>query len=275
MPIRQQLPDFTNLVENGWASLDIPTGMSFHNLIFDFTGSGDLTRDMITEVEVLLNGKAFIKAPATVLHRDNLYKGSVDNPKFFVIDFEEPRSRTFADQIASAVHTYSGVQTFKVKFKIVGADSPKITTHANMTATQLPLGLLPCFVMQSFDAVSAGKHQIPYSYGKVAHLIKRAHIIPVVAEEEQLPGDHLETISLVKNNVPLYQLVSPESAAFYQQHYESIPQTNMATVDFVEDNNTTINLMTAQDWPILWELKVKVPARFDIYYSVLANIDAI
>lgn len=272
MPIRQKMPDFINLANTGTASLDIPIGMTFHNFIFALT---NITRAMIKEVRVLINGKVFIRAPAEVLHRDNLYKGSFDDAAYFILDFEEPRSRTFVDQIASAVHTFQGVQTFKIELDIVGASSPKIETHANVTATQLPLGLLPCFFKQSFDAVSIGTHQVGYSYGKAKHLIKRVHIIPIVANVEQLPGDHLNSVSLFKNNIPMYQKVTPQAAAFYQKHYEGIPQTNIATIDMVEDNNASINLMAADDYQPLWELDVKAPARFDFYYNVLATIDAI
>lgn len=275
MPLRQKLPDFVNLANTGTASLDIPPGMTFHNLIFDFTGSTTFTRAMITEVRVLINGKVFIRAPASVIHRDNLYKGSVDDPLFLLIDFEEPRSRSFADQIGSAVHTASGVQTFKVEFDILGATSPKITTHANVTATTLPLGLIPCFFKQSFDAVSVGTHQVQYSYGKVPHLIKRVHILPIVANAETLPENHLNSISLIKANIPFYQKVTPAQAKYYQKHYESIPQANFLTFDAVEDNNTTLNLMPADDNQIIWELDVKLAARFELYYSVLTTIDAV
>lgn len=274
MPIRQKMPDFVNLANNGTASLDLPTGMSYHNIIFCFTGSGSLTRAMIKEVRVLINGKAFIRAPASILHRDNLYKGSADKAAYFMLDFEEPRARTFADQIATAVHTYN-VNTFKIEFDIVGATSPKIETHANTTTTKMPLGLLPCFIKQSFDAVSVGTHQVAYSYGKVPHLLKRAHFVPIVANAEVLPVDHLNSVSLLKSNIPLLQKITPDSMVYYQEHYEAVPQANFLTVDFVEDNNTTINLMPCDDAVCLWELDVKLACRFDIYYSVLATIDTI
>ena len=57
MPIRQKMPDFVNLAATGTASLDLPTGMSYHNLIFYFGLSGALTRAMIKEIRVLINGK--------------------------------------------------------------------------------------------------------------------------------------------------------------------------------------------------------------------------
>lgn len=275
MPIRQKMPDFVNLAATGTASLDLPTGMSYHNLIFYFGLSGALTRAMIKEIRVLINGKVFIRAPASILHRDNLYKGSVDNAAFFILDFEEPRARNFADQISSIVHTFSGVQTFKIEFDIEGATSPRIVTHANVTATKLPLGLLPCFFKQSVDMVSIGTHQIGYSYGKAQHVLKRVHIVPTQANVEVLPADVLATISVSKDNIPLYQKVSPLLAVYYQSHYEAICQTNFATVDFVEDNNVGLNLMPADDAVILWEFEALEAARLDLYYSVLASINSI
>lgn len=272
----QKLPDFYNLANSGTASLDIEPGMTFHNLVFDFTGSGALTRDMIKEVRVLINGKAFIRAPANILHRDNMYKGSREEANFFMIDFEEPRSKTVADQIATAIHTFSGVQTFKVEFDIVGATSPKITTHAHTSASEIPLGALPCFYRETYDAVSTGVKQIKYGYDKTnGHLLRRVHFVPSVSGTEQLPSDHVNNISLLKNGVRVIDKLTPAMNAYYQKHYESIPQTNIMTVDFVEDNNTVLNLMPTADGWVMWELDVKAIAHFDIYYSVISPLENI
>lgn len=272
----KKLPDFNNLVATGTASLDIEPGMSFHNIVFDFTGSGALTRDMIKEVRVLINGKTFIRAPANILHRDNLYKGSFEDANFFLIDFEEPRSRTIADQIATAVHTFAGVQTFKVEFDIVGATSPKISSRAHCTATQLPLGFLPCFIKETYDAVSTGVKQIKYGYDKVnAHMIKRVHFVPSVSGTEVVPSSYFNDISLLKNGVRVIDQLKPVANVFYQKHYEGIPQTNFFTVDMVEDNNTTVHLLQTQDGWVMWELNVSTVCHVDIYYSVIATLDAI
>lgn len=276
MPQRQLLPQFTNLVNNGTATLKLPIGGTFHNILFDFSGSGALTRAMIKEVRVYINGSAFIRAPASVIHRDNLYKGSVEENDLFILDFEEPRSREFADQVSSAIHTFSGVEEFKIEFEIEGATNPKITAHANISPTQFPLGLLPCLIRQSFDAISIGTHQIPYAYGKANHLIKRIHVIPKDPNGvELLPDDVIKTMSLIKNNIPLYQKVSPKQARFYQRHYEGIPQTNFNTYDAVEDNNVSTNLLATNDYPLLLEFETLQPARLEMYISMLANINQI
>lgn len=272
----QKQPDFYNLANTGTASLDIEPGMTFHNLLFSFAGSGALTRDMIKEVRVLINGKAFIRAPANILHRDNMYKGSFDDANIFLLDFEEPRSKTVADQIATAIHTFKGVQTFKVEFDIVGATSPKITTHAHTSASEIPLGALPCFYRETYDAVSTGVKQIKYGYDKSnGHLLRRVHFVPSVLGVEQLPVDHINHVSLLKNGLRVIDQLTPQTNVFYQKHYEGIPQTNIMTMDFVEDNNTTLNLMPTSDGWLMWELDVKAVAHFDIYYSVISALENI
>lgn len=272
----KKLPDFVNLANTGTASLDIEPGMTLHNLQFDFSGSGSLTRDMIKEVRVIINGKNVIRAPANILHRENLYKGSFDDPAFFLIDFEEPRSRSMADQVATAIHTYAGVQTFKVEFDIVGATSPKIDSRAHCTATQLPLGFIPCFFRETYDATSTGVKQIKYGYDKSnAHLIRRVHFVPSVSGVEGLPETHINDISLLKNSVRVIDKLRPAANVFYQKHYEGIPQTNFMTIDCVEDNNTVVHLMQTQDGWVMWELDVKAVAHFDIYYSVIATLETI
>lgn len=99
--------------------------------------------------------------------------------------------------------------------------------------------------------------------------------MPTQANVEVLPADVLATISVSKDNIPLYQKVSPLLAVYYQSHYEAICQTNFATVDFVEDNNVGLNLMPADDAVILWEFEALEAARLDLYYSVLASINSI
>jgi len=272
----KKLPDFYNLANTGTASLDIEPGMTFHNLIFDFTGSGDLTRDMIKEVRVLINGKAFIRAPASVLHRANMYNGSFAADEFFMLDFEEPRSRKLEDQYATCVHTFAGVQTFKVEFDIVGATSPKISTRAHCSATQLPLGPLPCFFRETYDAVSTGVKQIKYGYDMSrGHLLRRLHWVVSVAGVEQLPEDHINSVSLLKNGVRVIDQLTPAMNVYYQKHYESVPQTNLMTIDFVEDNNTLLNLMPTQDGWVMWELDVADVGHFDLYYSVISGLENI
>lgn len=273
----QKLPDFTNLTNTGTASLELPTGMSYHNIVLDFTGSTALTRAMIKEVRVLINGKAFIRAPASIIHRDNLYKGSEDDATKLLLDFEEPRSRAMADQLSMLVHTYSGVATFKIELDIVGATNPKITAHANMSASTLALGYLPCFIKQSVDAVTVGTKQVQYGYSKDAgHLLRRAYFVPIEigTTTEKLPSDHITHLSLLKSNVPFIQKVSPSLAAYLQKHYEAIPQTNFMVVDFVQDNNIGLNLYPVDNQSI-WEIEVSAPAKFDIYYSVMTTLDKI
>jgi len=273
---KKKMPDFDNLANNGTASLDLELGLTYHNLVFQLGGT-TFNRTHIKRVRALINGKAFIRdIPATVIHADNLFKGSEDDATFLILDFEEARSRAYGDQILTAIGTAAGVNSFKIEFDIEGATAPTITTIANVQADLRPLGAIPAFIKETYDAVSTGTKQLKFGYTKDSqHVFKRVHFdckdnVGVAMADSDL----LDHVTLVKNGINVWDRVSPAMNRFYQKHYEDVPQDNIYTVDFVEDNNTTINLMpTADANSLYWELAFKDVGHVDIYYSMVTALE--
>lgn len=281
--IKRKMPDFDNLKNTGTATLDLPAGMTYHSIQF-LLGGIALTRAMIKRVRVLINGKAFVRdIPATVLHNDNKYKGTKDIANMFLLDFQEPRSRTLADQFATSIGTAAGVNSFKVEFDIEGATDPVITTIANVTADERPLGLIPAFIKETYEAVSEGIKQVKFGYGKEsAHTFKRVYFYPFNGALALLPSTVLgkNGVSLVKNGINVFDRVPDQMNRDFQEHYEGQPLEDAYIVDFVEDNNMTINLMPTGDAnSLLWELDILAsggsvtPVRWDIYYSMVTTLD--
>lgn len=273
---KKKMPDFDNLGNNGTASLDLELGLTYHNLVFQLGGT-TFNRSHIKRVRALINGKAFIRdIPATILHADNLFKGSKDAATFLVIDFEEARSRAYGDQILTAIGTAAGVNSFKIEFDIEGATAPTITTIANVQADLRPLGAIPAFIKETYDAVSTGVKQLRFGYTKEsAHVFKRVHFhCKNTGGAEVADSTLLNSMTLVKNGINVWDRVSPAMNRFYQEHYEDVPQDYIYTVDFVEDNNTTINLMpTADANSLYWEPDFATTGHLDIYYSMVTALE--
>lgn len=270
MLARPKMPDFDNVVAGGLATLDVPTGPTINALTFKLSGTTfDITH--IEEVKVLINGKAWIKdLTAEEVRAVNLYRGSVDDDQIWMLDFTEPRSRTYAEQLATAIGTAQGVNSFKVQFKIAAtAVSPRIETWADVSGPR-PLGLLPALIKEQADFTTTGKKTVKFGYGRDAkHIIKRVHFIPS-------GGAVIDSITLQKNGVPVYQEVPNDVAAFLQSHNEGVPQTGWKTVDFVEDNNTVINLMPTEDAQTLyWELEISTAGHVDIIYELVSPLETI
>lgn len=267
---RPKLPDFDNVKAGGLATLDIPLGMTFNTLIFQLSGT-DFDMSHIKEVKVLLNGKEFIReVTGEEINAINLYRGSKDNAAILLIDFTEPRSRTYAEQLATSIGTAEGVNSFKVQFKIAAtADSPEIATWADVSGPR-PLSLLPAIIKEQADFVSTGSKQVKFGYNADArHILKRVHFIPS-------GGAVIDAVTLMKNGVPAYDEVPAAVASHMQEHHESLPQAGWITVDFVEDNNTAINLMPTEDAKSLfWQLDISTAGHVDIIYELVSPLESI
>lgn len=289
---KRLLPSFLNLAPDRTASLDLPLGMSYHGIILKLSATGggaSFVRADIPRVRALLNGKAFIRdIPASVLHRDNLFRGSRDDASYLYLDFEEPRSKTMEDQYATVIHTAAGVNSFKLELDIASTavGTLKIETYALMAATGLGLGPIPAFIREGIDISADGVREIKPGFivgpSGPGHILRAVHFLPFSGGAEVAPSTMLGAngITLRKSGIPVIDRLTDPVNRFYQYHYESVPQTNLYTVDFVEDNNTSINLMpTADATDMVWEIDVDVsgattlPVHVDMYYRMVTALE--
>lgn len=269
MSIIKKMPDVQNLRNTGRAFLDLPLGMTYNALICKLSGT-TFTRAHITGVNILLNGKPFWRnVPASIIQAINLYRDSENDAAFLMLDFEEARSRTMEEQKALTIGTAAGVNSFKVEFEIAGATNPMIEVWAVQSAPKA-LGPVPAIIRDSEDFTSTGDKSIRWGYTPSArHIIKRAHFV-------LSGGLTLGDVTLYKNGVPIFDRVPADVNEFLQKHFEGIPQANIFTVDFVEDNNTIINLLPTEDANSLyWELDVTAPGHLDIYYELVSPLETV
>lgn len=272
---RYKMPDVENLKNTGTAYLEVPLGDTFHNFLCVLGGT-TFDRSHIVKVRVMLNGKPFMRdLTAAELHALNLYRMSKDDADVLLIDFEEPRAKLFADQVATAIGTASGVNTMRIEFDIAGATSPEMTIFANASGPQ-PLGMIPALVTDDHDFVSTGNRTIrfPYAVGSVekggaGHIIKRAHLF-------LSGGAVLKDVTFKKNGIPVHDRITPRANTFFQEHYEGVPIDGAYTVDFVEDNNLVLNLLGTEDAnAIHWDLNIGAVGHMRIVYELISPLESV
>lgn len=277
----KKLPDVQNLKNTGTAFIDLPKGDTYHNILC-MLGGTDFDRSHIKRVRVMLNGKPFIRdISAADLHALNLFRLSADDADKLLIDFEEPRSRTFEEQMAATIGTAAGVNSFRIEFDIEGATSPEMTLYAR-TSGPRALGIVPAIIQREEDFVSVGTRTIefPYALGPkvladgrpgpgAGHIIKRAHFC-------LSGGLTIEELTLYKNGIPVKDRMVPAVASFFQRHYEDVPQSNWFTVDLVEDNNTLLNLLPTEDASSLyWQVKNGHAGHLTTIYELLSPLEGV
>lgn len=282
--LTRKQPSFLNLAPNSTASLELPLGMSYHGIILKLSSSGGtFVRGDIPRVRAMLNGKAFIRdIPASVLHRDNLFRGSKDDATFLYLDFEEPRSKNLEDQYSTVIHTAAGVNSFKLELDIAATASGTLTieTYALYAATGLPLGPIPAFIKEGVDYASTGVKELKPGFGigpaGPGHILRCVHFFPFVSGSEVAPSTVIGNlgITLRKSGIPVIDRLTDPVNRWYQQHYEDVPITNAMSIDFVTDNNTGVNLMpTADASDMVWEIDVSAACHFDVYYRMVTALE--
>ncbi len=285
--LKRKLQSFENLLPDSTAGLTLPIGMSYHGIILKLTSTGGtFTRSHIPRVRLLINGKAVIRdIPASILHRDNLFRGSKDDAKFLFLDFEEPRSMTMEGKYATLIHTAKGVNSFKLELDISASATGtlKIETWALVSATGAELGAVPAFIKDGVDVSSSGVKEITPSFGVGengrGHVLRCVHFVPSVSGSEVAPSTVLGSsgITLRKSGLNIIDRLQDDVNRFYQEHYEDVPITNAFTVDFVEDNNTLVHLMSTGDaTDFTWEVDNSVSSvHWDIYYRMVTFLDLV
>ncbi len=286
--IKRLAPQFYGLApgaENAY--LDLPLGMTYMGiqLTLSATGSGaSFTVADIAKLRLLINGKPIIRdIPGSVIQRDNAFRGSVTDSHVLYLDFEEPRSRTIEDQLATCIHTAGGVNSFKIELDIAdtAVGTLSIRTRLYMRATGLPLGPIPALIRESYDATSTGKLEVKPGF-KVGpqgpgHILRCVHFFPhnrstgaEVAPSTVLGNDG---IGLRKSGVLVTDRLSDAENRWYQGHYEDVPITNAYTLDFVEDNNNISLMPTADADDMLFEIDQSTAAKWDIYYRMITTLE--
>jgi hypothetical protein len=180
-------------------------GNVLERIDLDFTGSGSLTKAMISNLVVRLNGKVVIgPITATQLDLSNRYLTLVNDALRLSIDFTELVARSIQGQLMGAIDTdASAVTDVTVEFTITGATTPVVNAFALMRAPSSmsadrgfdprTRSLIRALVPTTINFTAAGEFQNDLNYGSKGNsLIKRVFINSTVVTAFRVRRDSIE-----------------------------------------------------------------------------------
>jgi hypothetical protein len=215
-------------------------GNVIERVIIDTTGSGALTKAMISALVVRLNGKVtFGPITASQLDLQNRYLTLANDAARLPIDFTELVSRSIQGQLMGAIDTdASEVTDFTVEGTITGATTPVMTMFVQMRSPgsispergfdPRTRGLIRCLVPTTIQDTAAGQFPHDLNYGSRGNsLIKRLFIHSTV----------LTSFQVKRDSVDLFENISNALGEFIVEENGRQWQTNVFVWDPLMDGN--------------------------------------
>lgn len=161
-----KLPDFNPVTAGNRASLRVPLGYTYREFILKYTPDGTAATEAtmiadIEEVAIKINGKKRWSISGKTLVMINKYYGNGFTAGLLYIPLSRPWARTMAGEENLCWGTRN-VENMHLEVKIAsGATNPQLSADAIVTPEQRDLGLIVEVHEIPFDAISAGKKEIP------------------------------------------------------------------------------------------------------------------
>lgn len=223
---------FSNVAANSkatakWNNL---LGYTIDRLIL--TLGGTFTKAQMTNIKVLANGKPIFEDTGTRTDARMQYRGIAAAATQLTLDFSEIRARSIIGQSVGGIDTVSsGIRDLSCEIDIGGATNPTLAALAQVSAApqadKTYAGLISKVLNFNQNFAAAGEFPIEIPYGRQAGaLIKRIHLF----------GSTVTAARVKKNGIEVFNR-NDGLNDFIQGEYQRVPQTNVFTIDFVEDGN--------------------------------------
>ncbi len=244
MQFLRKLEPIQNVVATGHFTLSskLVLGNVIERIVLDNAGSGALTKAMLTNLVVKLNGKV-IFGPINAADLDLIqrYVTLVNDAGRITIDFTEPTARSIQGQLMGAINTVAaGVTDFTLEGDITGATTPQLSAFAMLRAPSsmsaargfdpatgpLIRALVPTALVHS----AAGEFPYDLNYGSRANsLIKRIALFSPVVTGFRVKRDSLD----IFGDTP----ISNALIGYLQSEYGRDDQANLYIWDPLMDGN--------------------------------------
>jgi hypothetical protein len=235
MLLIKNLP-FNNVVANGVASVSLPVGMSYNRIILALGGTA-LTKAMITDIKLKMNGKVIWQNTGSRIDLINTYRGRGVNAAFLVLDFTEPDAKTMAEQFIGNLNTAQGVSSLTLEVTIAGATAPTLDSYSELGP---PAALAAINKQILFTSAFGAAGKFPFKLIDIANrgaIVKRVHFAH---------GGNMTALEVKKNGVVIFDNILTAVNTFNQLDYKKVAQTNLYTYDPCLDNNYS-NAVRTQD----------------------------
>lgn len=262
MIIQKNLP-FFNVVANGVATLNLALGMTYERLIFVLGGTA-LTKAMITDIKVKINGKVIVQTTGDMLNKMNVYRGLVTDATHLVLDFSEIFARDEVGQSIGAIGTAEGVSSFTIEATITGATAPTLESYAILSGPR-KLGAVSKVLSYASTFGSQGKFPFQLPYGaNGGSIIKRVHFFHT----------NVTGLEVKKGGIVIHESTDSINK-YWQTENKKVTAAGQYVADFITDNNMSGMLITADARSMEWNLTMSaadtVIAQVE-YLDVLGNL---
>lgn len=275
LPLR--LPDFSNVVPTGTASLKIPKYLLTLQRIMLRLGGTTFTKAMVSFVRVKIGARIVwsvetqgANAGGTHLDRINQYKGLFAAANFLSIDLSD---RDFASVVAREI---GGIDMSKLaedvflEVGIAGATAPALNAVGFFTPPQGdsedPGQLVRKLLGVPFSFAAGGKYQIPFE--PRGSLLQRIFVQFNGTTGTGTANGNITQVEVKKNGLVVFDPQDLENRLF-QQEYRKVPQAQQYAVDFVFDNNPAGGLVTADARALEFNLFLTAGETGIAYFEVL------
>lgn len=251
--LKVKLPDFSNVVADGTATLKIPRyAMTLDRIMLRLGGTA-LTKAMVSFIRVKIGARTVWSvetqgsvAGGTHLDAMNTYRGVNASTLHLVIDFTD---RDFASMVAREI---GGIDLSKLaedvylEVGISGATAPTLYAVGYFTPPQGPSEdprqLMKKLVAVPWSVSAAGQFMIPFE--PKGALIQRVHLFYNGTDWSASTDGNISKVEVKKNGLVVFDPPALDNR-YGQTEYGKVPQSKCFTIDFVEDNNPGGALVTA------------------------------
>lgn len=227
----KKLLPFSNVAASNTATLSLLNclGWSIDRIILQLGGT--FTKGMINGLRIKANAKTIFDDIGSRIDARMQYRGIAASASYLVVDFSEIRAKTIVGQKLGILDTTYGIKQLTMEVDIGGATSPTLSGYADLSEPQIGSDVQPLIakvlnVTQSFAA--AGKFPFEIGWGrKTPAILKRLHFF----------GSTVTSVEVKVNGISIFEDVPDALNDFVQGEYLHTPQSNVYTVDFIDDNN--------------------------------------
>ena len=254
MLLIKNLP-FNNVVADGVASVSLPVGMSYNRILLQLGGTA-LTKAMLANIKVKMNGKTIWENTGSRINLINTYRARGVDAAFLVIDFTEPDAKTMAEQFIGNLNTAQGVSSLTLEVTIAGATAPTLVAWCELGP---PAALAAINKQILFTAAFSAAGKFPFKLIDIANrgaIVKRVHFAH---------GGNMTALEVKKNGVVIFDNIPTAVNTFNQLDYKKVAQANLYTYDPCLDNNYS-NAVRTQDATSL---------EFNPTFSAADNVTAV
>jgi hypothetical protein len=216
-------PDFQNVQANGTASVEFPLGRTYEKINLQLGGTA-LTKAMLTDIQLKLNGKLFWRTTGSRLDLMNQYRNITANAALITLDFTERDAKTIEAMKfgAFAATREAGIQRFTAEVTIAGATAPTLTGWCQVDEPSANPIIVTMKQSQFVLSGAVSLYPIYVPFGSSGGLLKRVWIFH---------SGNVTNVEVKKDNVGVFENIPTAVNQFIQNENQRVQQTNVWVYD--------------------------------------------